>query len=224
MVRATLVVLYFVITIAITVWMTILYVKNYRTVKIGYPIAVLVLFTVLIILYSFPMPKLFGEKASEIWLQITNGGYLVDESYSFLTPIGLGLLTLKLYCTSNVVVGLFYLIMEKLLHHAEKLNELNRKQKAVELRKENASYCLDLPEINQDFCFITDIMPVNGIIEYKGQKIEIINNSGKKIPEGHKKIYARRIKDFKQIDSKTDAKQPEDIIPYIEIWDFEAII
>ena len=223
MVRAAIVILYFLITIAITVWMTIIYVKNYRTIKIGYPIAVLAIFTVLIIIYSFPMPEFFGEKAADIWMKVTNGGYLVEETYRFMTPIGLGLLTIKLYCTSNVVVGLFYLILEKLLHHAEKQTELNRKQKAAELRKENASYSLDLPEVNEDFCFFTDIMPVNGIIEYKGQKIEIINNSGKKIPEGHKKMYARRIKDFKQIDSKTDAKQPDELIPYIEIWDFEAI-
>ena len=223
MVRSIFVVLYSLIIFGITVWMTILYVKNYRTVKIGYPIAVLAIFTALIIFYSFPMPTIFGEKAAEVWMKLTHGGYLIENTYRLITPLGLGILTLLLYCTSNVIVGLLYLILEKLLHHAEKQNELNRKQKAVEIRKENASYQIDLPEVYQDFCFFTEIMPVNGIIEYEGQKIEIINNSGKKIPAGYKKVYARRIKDYKQLDSKTDAKQPDDIIPYIEIWDIEKI-
>ena len=223
MVRAIPVVLWYVFLIAVTIRMTVFYVKNYTRVKIGYPIAVLVLFTILVFLYSFPLPEIFGKRASDLWMQVTNGGYLVEESYSFLSPIGLGLLTIKLYCVSNLIVGMVYWIFERLLGHAEKTKEENRKKKAVQLRKDITYKKDELPPVFSDFWFISDIMPLHGIIEYNGEKIEIINNSGVQIPEGTKKIYARRIKDYKQIDSKSDTMQSDKFIPYIEIWAIEKI-
>ena len=223
MVRAIPVILWYVFILAFTIRMTVCYVKNYTTVKIGYPIAVLAIFTVLVFLYSFPIPKIFGKRAADLWMKVTNGGYLVEETYSFLSPLGLTLLTIKLYCTSNLIVGIIYLIFERLLGNAEKQNDAYRKKKAVQLRKDITDGQYELPEVNEDFCFTTDAMPLNGIIEYHGERIEIINNSGVRMPEGRKKIYARRIKDYKQLDCKTDAEQSDEIIPYIEIWAIEKI-
>ena len=224
MVGAVPVILYAVISFAITIWMTVFYARNYRRIRIGYPIAVLAVFTALVTLNAFPVEVILGQHASEIWISINNGGYYSHGAYDFFTILGLTLLTLRLYCTANVVVGLFYVLLECIFRKADaKESEADRKSRAVDYRKELCSRNSSIPEVNQDFSFTTDRMPENGIIVYEDRKIEIINNSGKRMPEGIKRIYARHIGDYRQHDSRNGSVQSDELIPYIEIWAFEPI-